>query len=623
MMDRQDFLASQEAVGTLRFMTCGSVDDGKSTLIGRLLLESGQIFEDHMARVSDLSRRHGTTGAEPDLALLLDGLEDEQAQGITIDIAWRYFATPHRRFIVADAPGHAQYTRNMATAASGADLAVLLVDARAGIVEQTRRHAAIAALMGVGRLVLAVNKMDLVGFDEARFGAIAAAFGELARSLGIALYTAIPLAARFGDNVARASERLAWFRGPTLLGHLETVAIPSLADGPFRLPVQGVIRIDETVRGCTGTIARGGVAVGERVRLARSGREAVVTRILGMDGETGAAMAGEAVTLALDQQLDIARGEVVGAGTAVPMAARCEADLVWLHETELFPGRSYLLRLGTATVPASVVRIHARLDPATMTHAPADTLAMNDIARVSLQLAASVPIERYRDSRDLGGFILIDRQDGATVGAGMVAEIQAASEVTRHATVVDRAGRAALMGQRPALVWFTGLSGAGKSTIADLVEQQLHAAGRHVFLLDGDALRTGLNRDLGFGEGDRVENIRRAAEVGRLMCEAGLIVLGCFISPYRADRAAARERFESGMFLEVFVDTPVAECRRRDPKGLYRRADAGEIRNFTGVSAPYEPPEAPELRLDTLAFTPEAAAAAVVAMLRARGVVPG
>jgi bifunctional enzyme CysN/CysC len=622
-MDRQDFLASQAGVETLRFMTCGSVDDGKSTLIGRLLHESGQIFEDHMARVAALSVRHGTTGDEPDLALLLDGLEDERAQGITIDVAWRYFATPRRRFIVADAPGHAQYTRNMATAAAASDLAVLLVDARSGLLEQTRRHAAIAALMGVGRLVLAVNKMDLVGFDEARFGAIAAEFGDLARSLGIALYTAIPVSARYSDNVTRPSERLSWFRGPTLLGHLETVAIPTLVDGPFRLPVQGVVRLDESTRGYTGTIARGGVAVGERVRLARSGREAMVARIIGTDGDTLAAAAGEAVTLAFDHQLDIARGDVVGAGEAVPMAARCEADLVWLHETELFPGRSYLLRIGTATVPASVVRIRDRLDPATMTHAPAETLGMNDTARVSLQLSAPVPMQRYRESRDLGGFILIDRQDGATVAAGMVAEIQAATDVTRHVTVVDRAARAALMGHKPALIWFTGLSGAGKSTIADLVEQRLNAEGRHVFLLDGDALRTGLNRDLGFGEGDRVENIRRAAEVGRLMCEAGLIVLACFISPYRADRAAARERFEEGMFLEVFVDTPVEECRRRDPKGLYRRADAGEIRNFTGVSAPYEPPEAPELRLDTLGGTPEQGALDVVAMLRARGIVPG
>ncbi len=622
-MDRQDFLSSQAGVETLRFMTCGSVDDGKSTLIGRLLHESGQIFEDHMARVAALSVRHGTTGDEPDLALLLDGLEDERAQGITIDVAWRYFGTPRRRFIVADAPGHAQYTRNMATAAAASDLAVLLVDARAGLLEQTRRHAAIAALMGVGRLVLAVNKMDLVGFDEARFGAIATEFAALAHSLGIGLYSAIPLSARFGDNVTRPSGRLAWFHGPTLLGHLETVTIPSLAQGPFRLPVQGVVRLDEATRGYQGTIARGRVAVGETVRLARSGREARVARLIGMEGEAGEAAAGEAVTLAFDRQLDIARGEVIGAGEAVPMAARCEADLVWLSEADLFPGRSYLLRIGTATVPASVMRIRDRLDPETMTHAPADTLTMNDIARVSLQLTAPVPMQRYHDSRDLGGFILIDRQDGATVAAGMVAEMQAATEVTRHATAVDRAARAALMAQQPALVWFTGLSGAGKSTIADLVEQRLHAQGRHVFLLDGDALRTGLNRDLGFGEGDRVENIRRAAEVGRLMCEAGLIVLACFISPYRADRATARERFEDGMFIEVFVDTPVDECSRRDPKGLYRRAYAGEIRNFTGVSAPYEPPEAPELRLETLNRTPEQAADAVVAMLRARGIIPG
>ena len=587
-MDRQAFGTMQAGVETLRFVTWGAA--GAGTLLGRLLEEGGSVAA------------------------------DEGAQAVSDGIAWRAFATARRRFLVADAP--AQSARDM-VAAGAADLAVLVADASIGIGEQVRRHAAIAVRLGVGHVVLAVDHMDLVGFDAARFEAIAAEFGELARALGIGRHAAIPVSARTGDNVVVPTGRVAWFDGPTLLGHLESVAIASPADGPFRLAVEETVQPGAATPGARGTVTGGRIAVGERVRLARSGREAAVARIIGVDGDATSAVAGEAVTLVLDPPLDVARGDVVGAGEAVPMTARCEADLVWLHETELFPGRSYLLHIGTATMPASVVRIRDRLDPATMTHAPAETLAMGDIARVSLELASQVAMQRCRDNRALGGFSLTDRHDGETVAVGTVAEVQAATNVTQHTTVVDRLARAALMRQQPALVWFTGLSGAGKSTVADLVEQRLHASGRHVFLLDGDALRTGLNRDLGFGEGDRVENIRRAAEVGRLMCEAGLIVLACFISPYRADRATARERFEDGMFLEVFVDTPVDECRRRDPKGLYRRADAGEIRNFTGVDAPYEAPEAPELRLDTLARSPQQCAEDVVAMLRARGIVPG
>ena len=590
-MDRQVFATSDAGMETLRFVIFGGGGEGASTLLGRLLEEGGSV-------VADAGAQAGGDG-----------------------VAWRVFASAGRRFLAANAP--ARSTRDMATAAAAADLAVLVVGASAGIGEEARRHAAIAARLGVGHVVLAVDDGDSAGFDAARFDAIAAEFGELARALGIGRHAAIPVSSRTGDNVVMPGGRLAWFDGPTLLGHLESVVIPSPAEGPFRLAVEETVRPGASTAGARGTVAGGRIAVGERVRLARSGREATVARIIGADGDAAGAVSGEAVTLVFDPPLDVARGDVVGAGEAVPMTARCEADLVWLHETELFPGRSYLLHIGTATVPASVVRIRDRLDPATMTHAPAETLAEGDIARVSLELASPAAMQRCRDNRALGGFILTDRHDGETVAVGTVAEVQAATNVTQHATVVDRLARAVLMRQQPALVWFTGLSGAGKSTVADLVEQRLHASGRHVFLLDGDALRTGLNRDLGFGEGDRVENIRRAAEVGRLMCEAGLIVLACFISPYRADRATARERFEDGMFLEVFVDTPVAECRRRDPKGLYRRADAGEIRNFTGVDAPYEAPEVPELRLDTLARSPQQCAEDVVAMLRARGIVPG
>ncbi len=590
-MDWQTSGATQVALETLRILTCGAASDDTAALLERMLEAGGSV------------------------------VADEGAQEASAGIAWRGFATSRRRFLAADA--QSRPIREMAIAAAVADLGVLAVDASVGIGEQERRHAAIAARLGVGQVVLAVDHMDLVGFDAARFAAIATEFDELARLLGIGAHTAIPLSARCGANVAQASERLSWFDGPTLLGHLENVAIPSRVEGPFRLPVEETARPDASTPGARGTIARGGIAVGERVRLARSGREAVVARIIGMEGETNTAAAGERVTLVLEPPLDVLHGDVVGAGEAVPFTARCEADLVWLHDTELFPGRSYRLSIGAATVPASVVRIRDRFDPATRKHAPAETLAMNEIARVSLELASPVAMQRCRDSRDLGRFTLLDRQDGELVAVGTVAEVQAATNVIQHATVVDRVARSALMRQRPALVWFTGLSGAGKSTVADLVEQRLHESGRHVFLLDGDALRTGLNRDLGFGEGDRVENIRRAAEVGRLMCEAGLIVLACFISPYRADRATARERFEEGMFLEVFVDTPIDECRRRDPKGLYRRADAGEIRNFTGIDAPYEAPEAPDLRLNTLSQSPQQCAEDVVAMLRARGIVPG
>ncbi|MDE2577000.1 MAG: adenylyl-sulfate kinase [Rhodospirillales bacterium] len=616
--------AAEAGGSTLRFLTCGSVDDGKSTLIGRLLHESGAVAEDQMERLTRDSARFGTNGAAPDFALLVDGLEDERSQGITIDVAYRYFATARRRFIVADTPGHAQYTRNMATGAAAAELAVLLVDARAGLLAQTRRHAFIAALMGIRHVVLAVNKMDLVAFDAARFEAIVAAFADAARGLGFADVTAIPLVARDGDNLARPSGRMAWYRGPTLLGHLETVDVAPGGGADFRLPVQWVNRADAEFRGYAGTIAAGSVRPGDLLTVARSGLAARVARIVTHGGDLPAAAQGVAVTLTLDAPLDVARGDVLAAGRPVPISDRFEADLIWLAEAKLFQGRDYLVKLGTATLPGSVTRIHHRIDIDSFEQVPADTLGLNDLASVTVALGVPAALERFADSRDLGGFVLIDRMSNATVAVGMVREVAAlAGGVVWQRQSVDRAARAALKGQHPAALWFTGLSGAGKSTIANIVEQQLHALGHHTVMLDGDNVRHGLNRDLGFSEADRVENIRRAAEVARLMVEAGLIVLVSFISPYRSDRAAARARFEAGDFIEVFVDTDVEECRRRDPKGLYKRADAGELRNFTGVSAPYEAPDAPELWLRTETGTAETLAGEVVAFLRAHGVVPG
>ncbi len=617
-----EFLARQSDIGTLRFLTCGSVDDGKSTLIGRLLHETGMILDDQLATLVRESARHGTTGDDIDYALLVDGLEAERSQGITIDVAYRYFATGRRRFIVADTPGHAQYTRNMATGAANADLAVLLVDARQGIMTQTRRHAFVVSLMGIRRVVLAVNKIDLVDFSEAIFTDIAEAFAVAAQALGFTGITAIPTSARYGDNVTSRSGRMPWYAGPSLLEHLETVDVAGPVDGPFRMPVQWVNRADASFRGYAGTIASGRVAAGDVVSVARSpGVQARVARIVTMDGDLAQAGAGDAVTLDLDAKIDLSRGDVLQSGPAIAVSDRCDADIVWLHEAPLFPGRGYLVKLGTATVAASITRIRHRIDIDSFEHVAADTLEINDIARVTIALGAPLAMERYAENRDLGGFVLIDRRSNATVAVGMIDSIaSSAGGVVWQAIEVDKQARAAMKGQRPAAIWFTGLSGAGKSTIANLVERRLHALGRHTALLDGDNVRHGLNRDLGFSEADRIENIRRAAEAARLMVEAGLIALVSFISPYRSDRDTARALFDAGEFIEVFVDTPVDECRRRDPKGLYKRADAGEIRNFTGVSAPYEAPDNPELHLLTADSTADQLADRVVEALRARGI---
>jgi bifunctional enzyme CysN/CysC len=607
----------------LRVLACGSVDDGKSTLIGRLLFECGTIPDDVLAALERDSRRFGTVEGGTDYALLVDGLSAEREQGVTIDVAYRYFETPRRRFILADAPGHEQYTRNMVTGASGSDLAILLVDARKGLLAQTRRHAAIASLLGIRQVVLAVNKMDLVGFDQAVFNTIVTDFYALLGKLGPLAVTTIPMCARDGDNVTAPSRRMPWYSGTTLLTALEGADPTShVAERTFRMPVQLVVRPDHTFRGYAGTVATGTIRPGAMLVNANSATEAAVSRIVTMDGDLAEAVPGQAVTLVLDREIDVSRGDVLAAAPPPALADQVTAWVVWMDETPLFRGRAYTVMLGARSVVGTVTDITNRLDVDTLLEVPVRELALNEIGRVTISLGQRVACERYAVSRELGGFILIDRLTRNTVGAGMVTELRAgASDIRWHRLDVHKEARAALNGQKPAVLWFTGLSGAGKSTIANLVEKHLHAHGCHTMSLDGDNVRHGLNRDLGFSEADRVENIRRIAEVSKLFVEAGLIVLVSFISPYRAERMLARDCVAEDEFLEIFVDTPVEECRRRDPKGLYRRADAGQIRNFTGVDAPYEAPLDPEIRLPTLSAPPEALAEQVVDELRRRGII--
>ncbi|WP_237215642.1 adenylyl-sulfate kinase [Falsiroseomonas oryziterrae] len=611
--------AAPAARPPLRFLTCGSVDDGKSTLLGRLLHDARLVPDDTLEAVTRDSRRFGTTGEETDLALLLDGLEAEREQGITIDVAHRYFATPRRSFIVADAPGHAQHTRNMATAASTSELAVLLCDVRHGPLTQTRRHAHLCALFGIRHVVLAVNKLDLVGYDEAAFARSVAAWRSFAAPLGFASDVAIPVSARRGDNVVRRSEATPWYAGPTLLAHLEDIDVEAGAeDAPFRLPVQWVNRPDAGFRGYAGTIASGRVAVGEAVVVAVSGAPSRVARILGPRGEQDSAAAGEAVTLCLADETDVARGDVLAHPGSLPAVAdQFAAHLVWMDEEAMLPGRQYMARLGHLWTTASVTLIKHRLAPDTLERQPARRLELNDVGFCNLALGTRAAFDPYAENRATGAFILVDRFTNRTVGAGMVAfPLRRAANLHPERFLVDRVSRAALDRQRPLVVWFTGLSGSGKSTVAKLVERALHAEGRHTYALDGDNLRQGLNRDLGFTDQDRVENIRRAGEVAKLLADAGLIVLCSFISPFRAERRMVREMLPEGEFVEVFVDAPLEVCIARDPKGLYARALAGEIANFTGISSPYEPPEAPELRIATAGTTPDAVAEAVLAHLR-------
>ncbi len=600
----------------LRFITCGSVDDGKSTLIGRLLYDSKMIFEDQLAALENDSKKVGTQGQEIDFALLVDGLAAEREQGITIDVAYRFFATEKRKFIVADTPGHEQYTRNMVTGASTADLAVILVDARKGVLTQTRRHAYLAKLIGIRHIVLAVNKMDLVGYDRAVFDAIVADFGSFAASIELADATAIPISGFKGDNVTTASTAMPWYRGPSLIEHLEAVEIDADAAiaAPFRLPVQWVNRPSLDFRGFAGQISTGTVRPGDRVRILPSGRITSVSRIVTMAGDLDEAVAGQSVTITLADEVDCSRGDVIAAADAPPSASdQFSATIVWMDEAPLLPGRAYLLKLATQTVSATLRAPDHAIDVNTLQRLSARTLGLNDIGVLDLATDRPLVFEPFADNPDLGGFILIDRATNATVAAGMLRHaLRRADNVHWQATEVTQAARAAIKGQQPRVLWFTGLSGSGKSTIANLVERKLHALGRHTFLLDGDNLRHGLNQDLGFSDADRVENIRRAGAVAKLMADAGLIVITAFISPFRAERAMVRSMLPPDQFLEVFVDTPLDVAEARDVKGLYARARAGAIPNFTGISSPYETPERPELRIDTTTESAEEAANRIV-----------
>ncbi len=612
------YLGQHETKPLLRFITCGSVDDGKSTLIGRLLYDSKRLFDDQLAALEADSRRHGTQGERIDYALLLDGLAAEREQGITIDVAYRYFDTDRRKFIVADCPGHEQYTRNMATGASTADLAVVLVDARKGLLAQTRRHSYIVSLLGIGHVVLAVNKMDLVGHDQAVFDAIAAEYRALAQQLGIARVQAIPLSALEGDNLSSRSPRTPWYAGPSLLEHLETIVVdPAEGGDALRLPVQWVNRPNQDFRGFAGTIAAGRVRPGDAVVVLPSARRSRVAAVLGPDGALEEAGAGQAVTLTLADEIDVSRGDVIAAAGSPPQVAdQFAAHLLWMSDAALLPGRPYWLKIGARTVAASVSEIKHRVDVNTQEHLAAKRLELNEVGYCNLSLDEPVAFAAYAENRALGSFILIDRQSNDTVGAGTLDfALRRADNVHWQHLDVDRAARARIKGQQPKVVWFTGLSGAGKSTVANLVDKRLHARGFHTFILDGDNVRHGLNRDLGFTDEDRVENIRRVAEVARLMADAGLIVLVSFISPFRAERQMARERFADGEFVEVFVDVPLAVAEARDVKGLYRKARAGLIPNFTGIDSAYEPPLHPEVHLQADSATADAMVGQVLAAL--------
>jgi bifunctional enzyme CysN/CysC len=601
--------------GLLRFLTCGSVDDGKSTLTGRLLYDSKRISEDQLASIARDSSRYGTLGGETDLALLVDGLQAEREQGITIDVAYRYFATPRRAFIVADTPGHEQYTRNMATGASTADLAIVLVDARKGVLTQSRRHSYICSLLGIRSIVLAVNKIDLVGWSEQVFHRIVEEFLGFVRPLNFSSVVTIPIAARYGDNITTCSPRTPWYGGPSLLDHLEEVEIEQVATRlPLRFPVQWVNRPDPDFRGYAGTLASGGVAVGDDIVVASSGKRSRIERIVTFDGDRDNATAGDAVTITLADDIDVGRGDILVSPQLRPeVADQFGAHLLWMSEEPMLPGRSYLLRIGTSTLPAQVTALKHRIDVNTLEQRPGRTLGLNEIGFCNLSTARPVAFDAYADNRSTGAFILIDRFTHATAGAGMIAfGLRRATNIHRHSHLVDKTARAALKHQTPCVLWFTGLSGSGKSTIANLVEKALHDRGIHTMMLDGDNLRHGLSRDLGFTEADRVENIRRAGETAKLFVEAGLVVLSCFISPFRAERDAVRELLAPGEFAEIFVDVSLEECIRRDPKGLYAKALAGGIKNFTGIDSAYEAPRTPDIRIAAAQEPPEMAAARIV-----------
>ena len=624
LTDVQAYLEANQRKSLLRFITCGSVDDGKSTLIGRMLYESHLVFEDHLAALEADSARVGTQGGDLDFALLLDGLAAEREQGITIDVAYRFFTTEHRKFIVADTPGHEQYTRNMVTGASTADVAVLLVDARKGVLTQTRRHSFIVSLLGIGRVVIAVNKMDLVDYSQEIFEAIEREYLDFARRIGLDDVTFIPLSALRGDNVTEPSANTPWYHGPTLMAYLETVEVDDRrADHPLRMPVQWVNRPDLDFRGFSGRIVGGTVRPGDAIRVLPAGTTSTVDRIVTMDGDLDEAMAGQSVTLTLVDEIDASRGDVICAGDSpAEVADQFEAHVVWMHEDEMLPGRPYLMKIGTRTVGVTISHPKYRIDVNNLDHLAAPTLALNEIGVCNLALDRPIPFDAYADNREMGGFVVIDKLTQSTVGAGLLHfALRRSHNIHWQDVQVDKAARAAMNSHRPGVVWFTGLSGSGKSTIADIVESKLHTAGVRTYLLDGDNVRHGLNRDLGFTDADRVENIRRIAEVSRLMVDAGLVVLVSFISPFRAERDLARSRVDTGEFVEVFVDTPLAVAERRDPKGLYAKARSGSLTNFTGIDSPYEEPDAPEVRIDTTSITAEEAADLVIAQLRHQGII--
>jgi bifunctional enzyme CysN/CysC len=617
--DIDAYLEAHQHKTMLRFITCGSVDDGKSTLIGRLLYDSKMIFEDQLAALEADSKRVGTQGQEIDFALLVDGLAAEREQGITIDVAYRFFATEKRKFIVADTPGHEQYTRNMVTGASTADLAVILIDARKGVLVQTRRHSYLAHLIGIRNIVLAVNKMDLVDYDQATFDAIVKDYAGFAKSIGIETFTAMPISGFKGDNVTGPSVNTPWYTGPSLMEHLETVEVDAAADiaKPFRMAVQWVNRPNLDFRGFSGLIATGSVKPGDAIRVLPSGKTSTVSRIVTLDGDLDQAVAGQSVTICFADEIDCSRGDVIAAADhPVQVADQFETSIVWMDENELLPGRPYWMKIGAQTVSATVQHPKYQVNVNTMEHLAAKTLDLNAIGVANLSTDRPIPFEPYAKSRELGGFILIDKMTNATVAAGMIHfSLRRADNVHWQAVDVSREHHAALKNQKPSVLWLTGLSGAGKSTIANIVEKKLVRMNRHTFLLDGDNVRHGLNKDLGFTDADRVENIRRVGEVAKLMADAGLIVITAFISPFRAEREMVRSMMAPGEFIEIHIDTPLEEAERRDVKGLYKKARAGQLKNFTGIDSPYEPPEDPEIRIDTTVMTPDEAAEEIIRRL--------
>jgi bifunctional enzyme CysN/CysC len=623
--DIEKYLKQHEKKSLLRFITCGSVDDGKSTVIGRLLYESKMLFEDQLAAIENDSKKWGTQGGDIDFALLVDGLAAEREQGITIDVAYRFFSTDRRKFIVADTPGHEQYTRNMITGASTADVAVILIDARKGVLTQTRRHSYLVSLIGIRKVVLAINKMDLVDYSQKVFDRINEEYRAFAAQIGLLDITSIPLSGLKGDNMLVASDKTPWYHGPTLMGFLETCEVDEtrLQKEPFRMPVQWVNRPNLDFRGFAGVVTSGSVKPGDRIIAQPSGKESQVARIVTMGGDLPLAVAGQSITLTLEDEIDISRGDVLSlAETPAEVADQFEASLVWMTDEPMLPGRPYLMKIGTQTVTASITEPKYKINVNTMEHLAAKQLGVNEIGVVNLALDRQIAFDAYKANRDTGGFILINRMTNNTVGAGMLNFALRRSHNLRMQHVdVDKSLRSELKRQRPAVLWFTGLSGAGKSTIANLVEKKLAAMGRHTYLLDGDNVRHGLNKDLGFTEADRVENIRRVAEVARLMVDAGLIVMTAFISPFRSERAMARGQMADGEFIEIHVNTPLAVAEERDVKGLYKKARRGEIANFTGISSPYEAPDAPEIVVNTHTQTAEEAADSIVAKLKSLGLI--